>query len=95
MVQIAPITTESNLIKRNFQQQKLEIEATPDFGKVERKKRKYSDPLMLWPLRGLAFTLDIGAAIMDIAPTAGQALWIPALMYFGADIYDKYRNNKA
>ena len=95
MVQIAPITTESNLIKRNFQQQKLEIEATPDFGKVERKKRKYSDPLMQWPLRGLAFTNDIGAAIMDIAPTAGQALWIPALMYFGADIYDKYRNNKA
>lgn len=95
MVQIAPITTESNLIKRNMQQAKPENEATPDFGKVEKKKKKYSDPLMQWPLRGLAFTNDIGAAIMDIAPTAGQALWIPALMYFGADIYDKYRNNKA
>ena len=58
-------------------------------------KRKYNDPLMQWPIRGLAFTNDIGAAIMDIAPTAGQAFWVPALMYFGADIYDKYRNDKA
>ena len=58
------------------------------------KQNKYSDPLMKWPVRGMAFTNDIGAAIMDIAPKAGTAFWIPALMYFGADIYDKYRNDK-
>lgn len=66
---------------------------SPEFEK-KHPKRKYSDPLMQWPLRGLAFTNDIGAAISDIAPKAGMMMWIPALMYFGADIYDKYRNDK-
>ena len=55
------------------------------------KKKEYNDPLMQWPVRGMAFTNDIGAAIMDIAPKAGTAFWVPALMYFGADIYDKYK----
>ena len=57
-------------------------------------QEEYNDPLLNWPLRGLAFTNDIGAAIMDIAPTAGTLLWIPSLMYFGADIYDKYKNDQ-
>ena len=58
------------------------------------KLGEYSDPLLKWPLRGLAFTNDIGAAVMDIAPNIGLALWIPALMYFGADIYDKYKSDE-
>ena len=57
-------------------------------------KDDYKDPLLKWPLRGLAFTNDIGAAVMDIAPNLGLALWIPALMYFGADIYDKYKTDE-
>ena len=57
-------------------------------------KEEYNDPLLKWPLRGLAFTNDIGAAIMDIAPTLGTMLWVPALMYFGADIYDKYKSDE-
>ncbi len=61
----------------------------------QQKKKEFSDPLLKWPLRGLAFTNDIGAAIMDIAPKAGMMFWVPALMYFGADIYDKYKNDKA
>ena len=61
----------------------------------QQKKKEFSDPLLKWPIRGLAFTNDIGAAIMDIAPKAGTAFWVPALMYFGADIYDKYKNDKA
>lgn len=68
-------------------------EKSPEFEK-KHPKREYSDPLMQWPIRGLAFTNDIGAAISDIAPKAGMMMWIPALMYFGADIYDKYRNDK-
>ncbi len=64
------------------------------FEKTEKKSRPYNDPLMKWPIRGLAFTNDIGAAVMDIAPKLGTLLWYPAMMYFGADIYDKYRNNK-
>jgi len=67
---------------------------TASHNKQEKHKREYNDPLMKWPIRGLAFTNDIGAAVMDIAPKAGTMLWYPAMMYFGADIYDKYRNNK-
>ena len=54
----------------------------------------YEDPLLNWPIRGLAFTNDIGAAIMDLAPTLGKLLWVPALMYFGADVYDKYKTDE-
>ncbi len=57
-------------------------------------KAAYEDPLLRWPLRGLAFTNDIGAAVMDIAPGLGMGLWVPALMYFGADIYDKYKTDE-
>ncbi len=66
----------------------------PEHKSIDSPQKKYRDPLLEWPLRGLAFTNDIGAAIMDIAPKAGMMFWIPALMYFGADIYDKYKNDK-
>lgn len=59
-----------------------------------RNNDTYKDPLMQWPWRGLAFTNDIGAAVMDIAPNLGMGLWVPALMYFGADIYDKYKSDQ-
>ena len=62
--------------------------------KPTKHKDKYNDPLLTWPYRGLAFTNDVGAAVMDIAPGLGTALWVPALMYFGADIYDKYKTNE-
>lgn len=61
---------------------------------ITKPQESYSDPLLKWPLRGLAFTNDIGAAVMDIAPNLGLALWVPALMYFGADIYDKYKSDE-
>lgn len=57
-------------------------------------KHKYRDPLTQWPIRGLAYTNEIGAALSEVAPTFGLMLWIPALLYFGADIYDKYKNDK-
>ena len=56
------------------------------------KKEKYVDPLAKWPLRGLGYTNDIGVAINEIAPTTARLFWVPALMYFGADVYDKYKN---
>ena len=58
----------------------------------EKVVNNYSDPLMQWPVRGLAYTNEVGVAISEVAPALGQALWIPALMYLGADIYDKYKN---
>ena len=57
-------------------------------------KSKYNDPLTQWPARGLAYTNEIGAAISEIAPKLGLLLWVPALLYFGADIYDKYKNDQ-
>ena len=61
---------------------------------INSPQKKYRDPLLEWPVRGLAFSNDIGAAIMDISPKLGTMFWVPALMYFGADIYDKYKNDK-
>ncbi|MFI3300699.1 MAG: hypothetical protein R3Y28_04685 [Candidatus Gastranaerophilales bacterium] len=61
---------------------------------IKSRKAKYKDPLNEWPARGLAYTNEFGAAIGEVAPKLGTALWIPALLYFGADIYDKYKNDK-
>ena len=60
--------------------------------KIQKTKAEYKDPLMKWPLRGCAYSNEVGAAISSLAPKLGAALWVPALMYFGADIYDKYKN---
>ena len=54
----------------------------------------YKDPLRTWPVKGLAYSNELGAVVSEISPKLGSALWVPALMYFGADIYDKYRNDK-
>ncbi len=55
-------------------------------------KPNYNDPLAKWPVRGMAYSNELGVAISEIAPKLGALLWVPALMYFGADIYDKYKN---
>ena len=64
----------------------------PEKKQPEKPKQQYIDPLANWPLRGLGYTNDIGIAINEIAPTVARLFWVPALMYFGADIYDKYKN---
>ena len=58
------------------------------------KKEEYRDPLRSWPLKGLAYTNELGAVVSGISPKLGTALWVPALMYFGADIYDKYKTDE-
>ena len=60
----------------------------------ENDKTEYNDPLRKWPLKGLAYSNELGAVVSGISPKLGTALWIPALMYFGADIYDKYKNDE-
>ena len=54
---------------------------------------EYRDPLMRWPLRGAAFTNEVGEALRPIIGEYATLSWVPALMYIGADIYDKYKNN--
>lgn len=72
--------------------QDINFDATAWKDKQEKPKKKYVDPLANWPMRGLGYTNDIGIAINELAPSAARLFWVPALMYFGADIYDKYKN---
>ena len=55
---------------------------------------EYKDPLMRWPLRGAAFTNEIGEALRPMIGQYATLSWAPALLYIGADIYDKYKNDK-
>lgn len=54
----------------------------------------YKDPLASQWLNYVLCSTELGALIHEIAPRAAQALWIPTIMYLGADIYDKYKNDK-
>ena len=54
----------------------------------------YKDPLMSWPLRGAAFTNEVGEALRPVIGNYATLSWAPALLYIGADIYDKYKNNQ-
>lgn len=56
--------------------------------------KKYNDPLNKNWMVALSFSNELGAAIYEIAPKLSQILWIPPIMYLGADIYDKYKNDK-
>lgn len=55
---------------------------------------EYSDPLMKWPLRGAAFTNEVGEALRPLIGNYATLSWVPALLYIGADIYDKYKNDQ-
>lgn len=60
--------------------------------KKTKKEKNYKDPLQNYPLRLLGYTNDVGVAINELFPTFATLCWVPALMYFGADVYDKYKN---
>ena len=56
-----------------------------------------NDPLAKYPLRAFGYSNEFGAAVSAMpgwGKIAEAALWVPALMYLGADIYDKYRRGK-
>lgn len=95
MIKLTPNFTANTALATSVTKNGTQDKSNPGFEKSsKRPQQEYNDPLMKWPVRGFAFTNDIGAAIMDIAPKLGTLLWYPAMMYFGADIYDKYRNDK-
>lgn len=58
------------------------------------KTGHYTDPMMNWPLRGCAFTNEVGEALRPLIGSAANLTWVPALMYIGADVYDKYKNDQ-
>ncbi len=55
---------------------------------------EYKDPLMHWPLRGAAFTNEVGEALRPLIGKWATVSWAPALLYIGADVYDKYKNDQ-
>lgn len=55
---------------------------------------EYNDPLLKWPLRGTAFTNEVGEAMRPLIGGYATLSWAPALLYIGADVYDKYKNDK-
>ena len=58
------------------------------------KTGEYKDPLMQWPLRGAAFTNEVGEALRPLIGGYDTLSWEPALLYIGADVYDKYKNDQ-
>jgi len=58
------------------------------------KAGNYTDPMMNWPLRGCAFTNEVGEALRPLIGSYANLTWAPALMYIGADVYDKYKNDQ-
>ncbi|MBO7672895.1 hypothetical protein J6S88_05745 [bacterium] len=95
-MKVLPVLKFSNIsFKSDKNAEKINVEhVNPPAKPLKQSNMAYDDPLLNWPIRGLAFTNDIGAAIMDLAPVLGKLLWVPALMYFGADIYDKYKTDE-
>lgn len=67
---------------------------TPEHQKNKRIEKNYKDPLNSWGIRALMYSSEIGATVNEIAPKLTFALWVPSFMYLGADIYDKYKNDK-
>ena len=65
-----------------------------DIDTKDPKTGKYKDPLMHWPLRGAAYTNEVGEALRPLIGEYATLSWVPALLYIGADIYDKYKNNE-
>ena len=55
---------------------------------------EYNDPLMKMPLRGAAFSNEVGEGLRPLIGSYETLTWIPALLYIGADIYDKYKNDQ-
>ncbi len=61
---------------------------------VPPQQTKYKDPLNSNSAVLMSYSNEVGTALSEIAPKLGTALWIPTFMYLGADIYDKYKNDK-
>lgn len=55
---------------------------------------KYKDPLSRKLPVLMSYSSEVGTAISEIAPKLGASLFAPTFMYLGADIYDKYKNDK-
>lgn len=75
----------------NFRSNKKTVteQKEKESGKV---KVAHDDPYMKWPLRGLAYTNELGEIIRPMNGLAANLLWVPAIGYIAADVGDKYKH---
>lgn len=59
-------------------------------GKV---KIAHNDPYMKWPLRGLAYSNELGEIVRPMSGLVANLLWVPAIGYIAADVADKYKHS--
>ncbi len=55
------------------------------------------DPYTEYPLRGFAYSNEVGVALKDLNPICGKLekfFWVPALSYFALDVADKFKKGK-
>ena len=45
------------------------------------KTGDYKDPLMKWPLRGMAFTNEVGESLRPIIGNTATLFWVPVFLY--------------
>ncbi len=60
-------------------------------------KHNDKDPYTEYPLRGFAYSNEVGVALKDLNPVCGKLekfFWVPALSYFALDISDKFKKGK-
>lgn len=77
--------------------QNIETKKKTEKEEVKELLQNPEDPLAQYPVRAMGYANEVGAALSTMpgwGKTAEVALWIPALLYLGADIYDKYSRGK-
>lgn len=55
---------------------------------------KKEDIYAKWPMKGLAYTNEIGEILRPVSPLTANILWVPSIWYVGADIADKYKHDE-
>ncbi len=76
--------------RHNNLSSKSERPANSEYGKEHKK-----DILIESPIRMLGYTNEVGEALRPaVGSMVANLFWVPALMYFGADIWDKYKRGQ-
>ena len=68
------------------------FQGTENYNRQTKKAKE--DIYMKWPLRGLAYSNELGEIIRPMSGVAANLLWVPAIGYIAADIGDKYKHNQ-
>ena len=68
------------------------FQGTENYNKQTKQAKE--DMYMKWPLRGLAYSNELGEIIRPMSGVAANLLWVPAIGYIAADIGDKYKHNQ-